>query len=97
MTRRWSKSKRSNEKLIFQIPRENVHLIDLELIDKEQEYLKTPLKRYTSWGTSTAWRVHSGWLACVSLILGNPEDCYDISAELHDASSFKTLVDIVIF
>ena len=64
MIRRWSESKLGNGKPLVRIPKEYAHLIDLEWTEEEQAHLETQVERYTSEGTSGAWRVHRWWLAC---------------------------------
>jgi hypothetical protein len=57
--RPWSDSKLANGKPVVQIPMQNAHLIDLKWTEKEQAHLKTLVERYTLWGASGAWRVHT--------------------------------------
>jgi len=79
--RRWSESKRASRKPLVRIPKENAHLIDLEWTDDEQAKLKALVERYTSRGAPGAWRVHRWWLACFSLVLGDTEDCNNVSGQ----------------
>jgi hypothetical protein len=56
--RRFSEWKFTNGKPLVQIRKENAHHIDFEWTENEQAKLKTHVQRYTSQGTSGAWRVH---------------------------------------
>jgi len=82
--RRWSESKVANGKPLVWIVKENAHLIDLEWTEDEQAKLKTLVERYTLRGASGAWRVHRWRLACFSLVLGDTENCNDISGRWYD-------------
>jgi len=97
MIRRWSESKLANGKPLVRIPKENVHLIDLEWTEDAQAKLKTLVERYTLQGASGAWRVHRWWLACFSLVLGDTEDCNDVSRQWYDEWPLDTWVDSPIF
>jgi len=57
----------------------------------------TLVKRYTSWGASGARRVYRWWLACFSLVLGDTEDCSNVSGQLYDEWPLDTSVDSPIF
>jgi len=95
--RRWSESKLVNGKPLVQIPNINAHLVDLEWSDDEQAKLKTPVERYTSQGTSGAWRVHRWSLACFSWVLGDTVDRNDVSRQWYDVQALNTWVDSAIF
>jgi len=95
--RRWSESTLTNGKPHVRIPKENAHLVDLEWTEEEQAKLKTIVGRYTSKGTSGAWRVHRWRLACFSLELGDTEDRNDISGQLYNEWPPDTWVDSPIF
>ena len=95
--RRWSEWKLANGKPLLQIPKENAHLIDLECTDEQQAHLKTLVERYTSRGASGAWRVHRWWLPCFSLVLGDTENCNDVSLQLHNEWPLHTWVESLIF
>jgi len=82
--RRWSESKLGNGKPLVRISKENVHLIDPEWTEEDQEHLMTLVESYTSWDASGAWRVHRWRLACCSLVLGDTEDRNDVSGQWHD-------------
>jgi len=56
--RQWLESQLANGKRLIEIPTENGHVIDLEWSKNVQPQLKTLVERYTSLGTSGAWRVH---------------------------------------
>jgi hypothetical protein len=81
MIRRWLESKLANRKPLVRIPKVTAHLIDLELTKDEQAKLKAMVERYTSRGSSRAWRVHRWRFACFSLVLGHTEDRNDISGQ----------------
>jgi len=95
--RRWSESKLANGKRLVRIPNENAHLIDLEGTVEEQAPLQTLVERYSLRGASGAWRVHKWRLACLSLVLGDTEDCNDVSGQWHDESPLDTWVESPIF
>ena len=95
--RRWSELKLANGKPPVWIPKKDAHLMDLEWTEEEQASLKTMVERYTSRGTSVAWRVHRWRLACFSLVLGDTEDCSDISGQWYDEWPLNTWVDTPIF
>jgi hypothetical protein len=75
--RRWSESELANGKPLLQIPKENVHRLDLKLTEDVQAKLNTVVERYTSQGASEAWMVHGWCLACFSLVLGDTKDRND--------------------
>jgi len=50
--KRWSESKLANITPLVQIPKENLHIIDLKWTEDEQAKLKTLVERYTSQGAS---------------------------------------------
>jgi len=56
--RRWSDSKLADGNPLIWIPKQNAHLVDLEWTEAEKAHLKTLVERYTSRGSSGAWRVH---------------------------------------
>jgi hypothetical protein len=62
-TRRWSESKLANGNPLVRIPKENAHLVDLEWTADQQAKLKALVEKYTSRGSSGAWRVHRWRLA----------------------------------
>jgi len=95
--RRWSVSKLANGKPPVRIPKEDVHLVDLEWTEEEQAHLKTLVERYTSQGASGAWRVHRWRLACFSLLLGDTEGRNDVSGQWHDEWPLDTWVECPIF
>jgi hypothetical protein len=95
--RRWSESKLTNGKPLVRIPKENAHLVDLEWTEDKQAKLKTLVERFTSRGTSRAWRVHRWRLACFSLLLGDTEDRNNVSGQWYDKWPLDTWVDSPIF
>jgi len=95
--RRWSESKFANGKPLVRIPKENVHLVDLEWTEDEQAKLKTLVERYTSQGASGVWRVHRWRLACFSVVLGDTEDRNDVSGQWYNEWPLDTWVDSLIF
>jgi len=95
--RRWSESKLANGKPLVRIPKESVHVIDLEWTEEERAHLNTLVERYTLRGASGAWRVHRWWLACFLLVLGDTKDCNDISGQWHDKWPLDTWVASLIF
>jgi len=95
--RRWSESKLANGQPLNPIPKENAHLVDLEWTEDEQAKLNTLLERFTSRGTSRAWRVHRWCLACFSLVLGDTEDRNDVWGQRYDEWPLDTWVDFPIF
>jgi len=97
MIRRWSESKLANGKPLVRIPKEIAHLVDLQWTEDEQAKLKTLVERFTSRGTSGAWRVHRWRLACFSLVLGDTEDRNDVSGQWYDKWPLDTWVDSPIF
>jgi len=95
--RRWSESELTNGKPLLRIPQENTHLVDLEWNENEQAKLMTPVERYTSQGTSGAWRVYRWQLACCSLLLGDTEDRNDILRQWYKAWPLDPWVDSLMF
>jgi hypothetical protein len=95
--RRWSESQLANGNPLVQIPNENAHLIDLEWTEDKQAKLKALGGKYTSRGSSGAWRVHRWWLACFSLVLGDTEDRNDVSGQWYDVWALVTWVVSPIF
>jgi hypothetical protein len=95
--RRWSESKLANGKPLVRISKENAHLVDLEWTEDKQAKLNTVVERYTSRGTSGAWRVHQWRLACFALVLGDTEDRNDVSRQLYNEWPLDTWVDSPIF
>jgi hypothetical protein len=79
------------------IPKENEHLIHLEWTQDEQAQLQALLGRYTSHGSSGAWRVHQWRLACHSLVLGDTEDRNNISGQWYEEWALDTWADSPIF
>jgi hypothetical protein len=79
--RRWSESKLADGKLLVRLPMENAHIVDLEWTEEEQAKPMTLAGSYTLQGATGAWRVHKWRLAWYSLVLGDTEDQYDISAQ----------------
>ena len=63
----------------------------------ERAQLKALVERYTSWGVSGAWRVHTWRLACFSLVLGDTEDRNEDSGQLYDDWQLDTWVASPIF
>jgi hypothetical protein len=55
--RRWSESKLANGKPLVLIRKENAHLVDLEWTEDEQAKHMALVEKYTSRGSSGAWRV----------------------------------------
>jgi len=92
--RRWSESKITNGKPLVRIPKEKAHLIDLEWTEEEQAHLKTLVERYTSRGASGSCRVHRWWLACFSIVLGDPEDGNHVSGQWHDECPLDTWLNL---
>jgi len=95
--RRWSESKLVNGKSLVRIPKENLHLINLEWNEDEQAKVKTLVEKYTSRGASGAWRVHRWQLACFSLVLGDKEDHNDVFRQWYDEWPLDTWVNSLIF
>jgi hypothetical protein len=95
--RRSSASQLADGKPLVRIPKENAHLIDCEWTEDEQGKLMTVVERYTALGASGAWRVHRWQLACFSLVLGDTEDCNDVSGQWFDEWPLNTWVDCPIF
>jgi len=95
--RRWSESKLANGKSLMRIPKENAHLLDLEWTEEEKAKLKALVERYTSHGSSGAWRVYRWRLACFSLVLGDTEDHNNVSGKWYDEWALDTWVDSTIF
>jgi hypothetical protein len=95
--RRWSESKLANGKPLVLMLKENAHLIDLEWTEDKQAKLNALVERYTSYGSSGAWRVHPWQLACFSLVLGDTEDCNDVSGQRYDQWALDSWVDSPIF
>jgi hypothetical protein len=95
--RRWSESKLANGNPLVQIPKENAHLVDLQLTEDEQAKLKSLVERYTSRGASGAWRVHLWRLASFSLVLGDTENRNDILGQWYNEWPLDTWVDSPIF
>jgi hypothetical protein len=56
--KRWSGSKLANGKPHVWIPKENVHLDNLQWTEQDQAKLKTLVERYTLQRASGVWRVH---------------------------------------
>jgi len=73
--------------------KDNAHLIDLEWTEEEQANLMTLVQKYTSQGSSGAWRVHRWRPACFSSVLGDMEDRSDVSAQWYDEWPLNTWVD----
>jgi hypothetical protein len=71
MIRMWLELNHANRNPPLQIPKMYALLFDLESTEAEQAQLKALVERYTSCGTSGAWRAHLWQLACVSLLLGD--------------------------
>jgi len=95
--RRWLESKLANRKPLVQIPKENAHLVGLQWPEEEQAKLKTLVERYTSHGSSGAWRVHRWRLAWFSLVLGDTKNWNDDSGQWYDEWPCDTWVDSLIF
>jgi len=91
---RWLESKCPNGKPLGQIPKENVHLIDLEWTEDEQAKLQALGERYSSRCASEAWRVHWLQLACFSVVLGDTEDCNNVSRHWYGEWALDTSVDL---
>ena len=83
----------ANEKPLVRIPKENTHHIDLEWTEDEHSTLKTLLETYTSQGDSGACMVYRWRRACVSLVLGDTEDRYNLSGQWYDEWQLDTLVE----
>jgi hypothetical protein len=94
---RWSESKLANGTPLVQIWKENAHLVDLEWTEDEEAKLKALVERYTSRGSSGAWRVHRWQLACFSLVLGDTEDRNNVSGQWYDEWAIDTWMDLPIF
>jgi hypothetical protein len=88
-----SKSKLANGKPLSRIPKENAHLVDLKWTEDEQAKLKTRVERFTSQGTSGAWRVHRWDLSCFPFVLGDTKDRNDVSGQYFDEWPLVTWVD----
>jgi len=71
----WSESKLPNGRSLIRIPKDNPHHIHHQWTEEEQAHLKTLGERYTLQGASGARRVHRWWLACLSLLFGDTDDC----------------------
>jgi hypothetical protein len=84
MIRRWSESKLANGKPLIRIPKNNAHLVDLELTENEQAILNTLVERYTTRGASGTWRVRRWRLACVSLVLGDSDGWNDVPGQWYN-------------
>jgi hypothetical protein len=95
--RRWSESKLANGKPLVLIRKENAHLVDLEWTEDEQAKHMALVEKYTSRGSSGAWRVCRWRLAWFSLALGDTEDCNNVSGEWYDEWALNTWVDSPIF
>jgi hypothetical protein len=97
MIKRWSESKIANGKPLVQIAKANAHLMDLEWTEDTQAQLEALVERFSSCSSSGAWRVHQWWLACSSLVLGDTEDCNDVSGQWYDEWALDCWVDSLIF
>jgi len=65
--------------------------------EDEQAKLKALVERYTSRGSSGAWRVHRWRLECFSSMSGDTEDSNDVSGQWYDQWALDTWVDLPIF
>jgi hypothetical protein len=83
-TRRQSEWKLATVKPPVQIPKGNVHRVDLKWTEDEQAKLQTLVERFTPQGASGACRVHRWWLGWFSLVLGETGDRNDISTQWYD-------------
>jgi len=97
MIRRWSESKLANGKQLVWIQKPNEHLIDLQWTEEEQAHLETLMDRYTLWGASGGWSVHWWRLACLLLLLGDTNDCHNVSGQWHDEWPLDAWVESLIF
>jgi hypothetical protein len=97
MIRRWSESKMANGKPLVRMPKVIAHLVDLEWTEDKQAKLNALVERYTSYGSSGAWRVHPWQLACFSLVLGDTKDCNDVSGQRYDEWALDAWVNSLIF
>jgi len=93
MIRMWSEVKGSNRKPLVLILKDNAHLNDLEWTDDVQPKLMTVGERYTSQGASEASRVHRWRLACFLFLLGDTEDCNNVSWQCYKEWPAETGVD----
>jgi len=82
-----------NGKPLVWIQNQNPHLIDFEWTEDMQAKLKTLEKSYTSVSASGTSRVHGGWLACCSLVLGDNNDLNNISRHWYNEWPLNTSVD----
>ena len=73
------------------------HLIDHEWTEEEQAQLTTQVEKYTLRGASAAWSVHRWRQACITLVLGDTEDCNNVSGPWHDEWPLDTWVESPIF
>jgi hypothetical protein len=74
----------------------NAHLVNLEWTEDKDAKLKALVDRYTSHGSSGAWRVHRWRPACFWLVLGYMEDHNDLSGHWYDQLALDTGVDSLI-
>jgi hypothetical protein len=75
----------------------DAHLVDVEWTENDQAKLKALMERYTSCGSSGAWRIHRWRIGCFSLVLGDTEDRYCVLGQQYDEWALNTWVDSPIF
>lgn len=82
---------------ILLILNENANKVAVKWTEKAQVKLKTHDKKNNSEGPSESWRVHSRWIACISVVLRDTNDCNKISEDWYNEWPHHAWVNSPIF